>query len=708
VSNTGAGDQKKVTLAQALALAEQHMQAGRLAPAEALCKEILRVHPNHAAALHLWGIIAYQANNLPAAIELVRRAVAADGKVALYHCNLGEMCRRAGQTDAALAAGRAALAINPDLAQAHNNVGIVHYERAAFDDAIAHYRRATALSPGYAEAWSNLGNALRAQKKNEEALPTYRRARELRPDYADAISNMGTALRDIGRLEEAEADYRRALALKPNDPNILNNLALMLKEAEQYDDAVALLTRSLAADGSNVKTLVYLTLVRLEQKLTSEAETVAQRALALAPDDAEAINAMGLVRYEQQRGEEAMALFGRALTLKPDLADTHNNVGTILKEEGKLAEAREHFIRAIEIDPRESAYYFNLADAKKFATGDPHLAAMEGLARDSASLSTSAQTRLNFALAKAYDDLGRLGDAFRCMNAGNALKRQRVKYDEALMLEQFGRIRATFDRTLLRKKARGFRSDVPVFVLGMPRSGTTLIEQILASHPAVHGAGELTDFSRLANEIFDAKGNIRRYPEDMAKRTGKDLIGLGEAYVARLRALSPDAPRVTDKMPANFLYIGLIHLALPQARIIHVRRDPRDTCLSCYSKLFSAPQDFTYDLAELGRYYRQYDRLMTHWRKALPPGRMLEVRYEDVIDDLETWARRIVDHCGLDWDPACIAFHETRRPVRTASASQVRQPIYRTSEGRWRKYGADLEPLIAALGDIAKPDSKPR
>jgi hypothetical protein len=234
----------------------------------------------------------------------------------------------------------------------------------------------------------------------------------------------------------------------------------------------------------------------------------------------------------------------------------------------------------------------------------------------------------------------------------------------------------------------------------MPRSGTTLIEQILASHPDVHGAGELTDFSRLANQMLDAKGKPRRYPDDAAKLTGKELIALGKAYVARLRLLSPDAPRVTDKMPANFLYVGLIHLALPQARIIHVRRDPRDTCLSCYSKLFSAPQEFSYDLAELGRYYRQYDSLMTHWRKTLPRGRMLEVRYEDVIGDLETWARRIVKHCGLKWDPACIAFHEARRPVRTASASQVRQPIYRTSEGRWRKYGDDLQPLVTALGDV--------
>jgi tetratricopeptide (TPR) repeat protein len=681
-----------LSVPEALVLAEQHMQAGRLVPAEQLCRDILRVQPNHAAALHLWGIIAYRANNLPAAIELIRRAIAADGTVALYHCNLGEMCRLSGQPDAALAAGRAALALDPDLAQAHNNIGIVHYERDAFDDATVHYRRAVALSPGYAEAWSNLGNALRAQKKNEDALTAYRRACELRPGYAEAFSNMGTALRDIGRFDEAEAAYRKALALKPNGPDILNNLALLLRDFEQLDEAATLLSRSLSVEPNNVKTLIYFVLVRAEQKVLDEAETAAQRALALVPDDAEALNAMGLVRYEQQRPEEALALFRRALALKPDLAETHNNIGTILKEEGELAEAREHLSRAIELDPSQTSYYFNLADTKKFVADDAHLVAMERLSRDGA-LSHSPRVRLNFALAKAYDDLGRFDDAFRHMQEGNRQKRSRVVYDEKQALEQFERIRASFDRDLLARKAGGFRSDAPIFVLGMPRSGTTLVEQILAAHPAVHGAGELTDFSRLANQIC-------RYPGDVAALSDEQLRDLGKTYVDRLRRLAPDASRITDKMPGNFVYVGLIHMALPDAAIIHVRRDPRDTCLSCYSKLFAAPQDFTYDLAELGRYYRQYDRLMAHWREVLPPGRMFEVRYEDVIADLETWARRIVQHCGLDWDSACITFHQARRPVRTASASQVRQPIYRSSEGRWRNYGERLDPLLAMLGDI--------
>jgi tetratricopeptide (TPR) repeat protein len=692
-----------LSLDQALALAEQHLQAGRLPAAEALCRDILRARPDCAPALHLLGIVVYQAGNLPEAIGLVRRATAADGTVALYHCNLGEMYRLAGERDAALAAGRRALAISPDMPQALNNVGIVHYERDEFDDAVAHYRRALALAPSYVEAHSNLGNALRAQKKYDEALIAYRQALQLRPAYAEAINNMGTALRDMGRGAEAEATYRQAQALKPDDPSVLNNLALALKDFERFEEASALLTRSLSLDPGNAKASTYLALVRLEQKLVPEAETAAQRALALAPADPEALNAMGLVRFEQQRSDEALALHCRAIALKPDLADAHNNIGNILKENGELAAARAALERAIELDPREAGYYFNLADAKKFTAGDAHLAAMEQRLRNLDGLSAIARSRLDFALAKAYDDVGRYEEAFACMREGNALKRGRIDYDEASTLGLFDRIRSAFGRGLLEAKmgAAGYASSLPVFVVGMPRSGTTLVEQILASHPAVHGAGELTDFNRLVDRMAGPRGDAFCYPEDTRALTTDQLRALGEAYAEGLRRRAPGAARVTDKMPANFLFLGLIHLALPNAHIIHVLRDPRDTCLSCFSKLFTAAQD---DLGELGRYYRKYAELMAHWRSVLPAGHMLEIRYEDVIADLEAAARRIIDHCGLDWDPRCIAFHEAKRPVRTASASQVRRPIYRSSQGRWRAYAAHLRPLVAALGDIAEAD----
>ena len=685
-------------LEQALALADQHLQAGRLPAAEATCRDILRASPNCAPALHLLALVAYQAGKLPLAIELAKTAIAADANVALYHCNLGEMYRLLGDPDAALAAGRRALALDPTMPQAHNNVGIVHYERGEFDEAAAHYRRAISLVSHYAEAHSNLGNVLRAQKQYDAALLAYQKARQLRPDYAEAINNMGTVLRDMGRVAEAEAAYRQALALNPENPGFLNNLALALKDAERFDEASAVLDRSLSLDPNNVKTLTYLALLRLDQKRSADAEMAAQRALSFARDDPEAINTMGLVRYDQQNLDDALAHFRRAIALKPDLADAHNNIGNLLKERGELAGACQAYERAIALDPTEVAHYVNYVDAKQFVADDPHLASMEAISRTRHRLTDTAQYQLDFSLAKAYDDIGRYDDAFECMRRANTVKRRRIAYDEARTLELFDRLRAAFDRRLFEaNRGGGCQSRLSVFVIGMPRSGTTLIEQILASHPAIHGAGELSDFDRLAKLMCDTQGKAFRLPEDMQLLQRDDLRKLGESYVARLQRLAPGAERVTDKMPANFLYAGLIHLALPHARIIHVLREPRDTCLSCYSKLFTEEQNFTYDLGELGRYYRKYAELMAHWREVLPEGRMLEVRYEDVIADLEGAARRLVDHCGLDWDPRCIAFHEARRPVRTASASQVRRPIYRTSLGRWRAYEPHLAPLLAEL-----------
>ncbi len=693
-----------LSLDQALVLAEQALNANNADAADRICSEIVRVDPDCAPALHLLGVLRYNAGDLRLAIDLLQRAAGIDDGAALYHCNLCEMRRQAGDLEGALESGRRAISLAPDMAQALNNLGIVLFERGALDEAIAHYQRAVQIAPGYCEAFSNLGNALRATKAYEDALAAYERALQLQPDFVDGLNNLGTTLRDLGRWQEAEAAYGRALALSPGNPKLLSNLALALKEREDFAGAAALLSQAVDIEPDNVQSLTYLALVRLDQKQVTIAEDLARRALSLAPDDARAVNAMGLARFERQDSAAALALFQRAVALAPDLADAHNNLGNVRKEEGRLDEARQAYERAIELDPGETAYDLNLSDAKTYAPGDSHLAVMRARMDAASGLSQTGRMRLNFALAKAYEDLGRHDEAFACLSDGSRLKRQTIGYDEAATLGLFDRIRATFDARLIDRKSP-VRSALPVFIVGMPRSGTTLVEQILASHPAVFGGGELNDFDRLINRLPGAVGESRfRYPEDVSFLSAGDLESLGKAYVAGQRARAGRAERATDKMPANFLFLGLIHMALPNARIIHVMRDPRDTCLSCYSKLFSMEQAFSYDLEELGRYYRKYAELMAHWRTVLPAGVMLDIRYEDVVGDLEGSARALVAHCGLAWDSACLRFHETARPIRTASASQVHKPIYQSARGRWRRYERHLAPLSAALGDLCPSD----
>jgi tetratricopeptide (TPR) repeat protein len=426
--------------------------------------------------------------------------------------------------------------------------------------------------------------------------------------------------------------------------------------------------------------------------------------LRTKPSHAPALHLLAIVTYKAGNLSTAMELIRRAIGADGANERYHRALGGMCRLVGQLDEALTAFDTAIALNPREAANYFNLCDLKTFAPGDPHLAAMEELAGEIASHSIVSQILLHFALAKAYEDLGRYDESFQHLAQGNVLKRRQIVYDETQSCDMFERIRTTFDHQLVNgTEGMGYPSPIPVFIVGMPRSGTTLIEQILASHPAVHGAGELNDLGHQIVQLRTGPEGEIRYPESGRSLSSGQLQQLGRGYTNGLRRRAPDAKRITDKAALHYLHLGLIHLALPEARIIHVKRSPLDTCFSCYSKLFNHGQDFAYDLGELGRYYRRYDKLMAHWRDVLPPDRFLEIRYEAVIADLESEARRFVGFCGLQWDPRCLAFHQTRRPVFTASATQVRRPIYQSSQGRWLAYRDHLGPLIAALGDLVDP-----
>lgn len=646
-------------------------QAGRLSEAIALYGRAAELKPDYAEAHNNLGNALGEAKRFEEAVVSLRRAADLRPELAAIHSNLGLALGRLKRFEEAAASHRRALELEAELAPAHNNLGMTLKELGRLEEALVHYRRAIALMPDAAEFRFNLGNALKELGRFEPAVEAYRRAIHLRGDFAEAHTALGGALTALKRYPEAVACHRRAIELKPGLAAAHGNLGNVLMELDRPEDAVASF----------------------------------RKAIEIEPGLAAAHGNLGNALHDLEHFAEAVESYDRAVELDPSLATAHNNRGNALLEMGRRTQAQESFESAIAANPDLAEAYFNRVRATEGAPGDHDSAEMEAMVAGATDRPPAERAWLHYALGTAYESQGRFEAAFANFQAANRLRRGSIDYDEAALGDRLRRIQEVFTGPMLDQRAdSGSESNLPIFVVGMARSGTTLIEQILASHPRVHGAGERSHFDRLLAGVRLPDGSLGRFPECVASFQGDDFRLLGEAYVGRLRAHHPSAARITDKYLTNYANIGLIRLALPNARILHAVREPMDVCVSAYCLPFSGnAQAYSYELGELGRHYRLYADLMEHWRRVLPEGAMLEVRYEDLVGDLEGSVRRMLDYCGLPWDERCLAFHELDRPVKTASVNQVRQKTYATSIGRWRRFQVHLGPLIEALGPYAPP-----
>jgi len=561
--------------------------------------------------------------------------------------------------------------------------------------------RAATLAPQSAEARSNRATALHAMKRHEEAVASYEDALTLDPEFVEAHYGLGTALMATGHHDEAGACFERSVALDPDYVEAWCGLGASQLATGRIDRSLLSYNKAiaLAPDLSDAHFGLAAALKNLGRD--DRAAVSYARALALKPDFAEAHVGLGICQVALDRYDEALVHFNAALALNPDNDEAVVNLGKALEELGRSDEARDAFERAFALRPRKPANCYALAMSRKLDANSPCLTVMEQLVGDLPKLRDEDQVLLHFALGKAYTDLGLSADGFAHVLAGNAIKRRRITYDERGALAAINRIGTTFTPALMQSHVgEGEPSRLPIFIVGMPRSGSTLVEQILASHPQVYAGGERSDFAA-AMKAVGLDGSAETFPYAVRDIGAGELRKIASGYLVRLvNAMSSRDTflRMTDKMPANFLFVGLIHLVLPNARIIHTCRAAVDTCLSCFSTMFEQP--YACDLGELGRYYRTYSGLMDHWRSVLPAGVMIDVQYEDVVDDVERQARRIIAHCGLPWSDACLAFHTTARPVKTASVLQVRRPIYQSSVGRWRPDDDTLRPLLAELGPL--------
>jgi tetratricopeptide (TPR) repeat protein len=582
---------------------------------------------------------------------------ASNASPGLAHYQNGWACFSQGRLAEAERAFEQSLSYGPNHPLTLTGLGIVRFQLGKHDDAISLLRRAVEQAPREAAIANTLGEFLCRLGRFGEAVPPLQAAIACEPHEAAFHLNLGNAYSGMGRQEEALASFRRAIAANPGIREAYNNAGLSLSALQRHDEASALYRKALETDPSY-----------LEAQLN-----------------------FGISLHVGGRLEEALAAFDAVVASDPRQGAAQVGRGMVLRELGRVEEAREAFEQAVAIEPGNPVYQRALADSKTFLPGDPQIAQMEDILKRAAKLPREDRINLDFALGRAYDDTGRYGEAFVRLQEGNALYRAVIAYDEAAELNSLAAVAAAYTpETMNRLKDAGDPSGLPVFVIGMLRSGTTLVEQILSSHPKVFGAGEIGDFGLIA-----AGGYLPAQRTSIALEA-ENIRSIGTRYVEKLRTLAPQAERIVDKMPTNFMLAGLIHLALPEAKIVHVRRDARDTCFSCYAQMLTQTIQYNSDLGELGRFYRAYDKLMAHWR-AVMPGVMLEIPYEELVGDFEAQARRLVDFCGLSWEARCLDFHKQARKVQTASAYQVRRPLYKSSIGRWRHYEQWLGPLFEAL-----------
>lgn len=585
-------------------------------------------------------------------VPLYQRALEIDPRSADAHNSLGNAFLEMGQPTEAAGCYRLALALQADNAEIHCNLVNALWQLGQLPEALAASERAVALDPRLSVAHNCLGLMLAALGRREQAVASYRQALSLDHRYVDALNNLGNVLRDLGRRREALPLYRQAIELDPQRADGHYNLGNALFELGRLEEAAASFRRALALRASYLQALLRLAAVLRVQGRASEAEASAGTALAVEPNNVEA----------------------------------HTMLAELRADRGQFREAQQLFERARVLDPSFPVAYCGIAAHRRMSSGDT--AWLEGVQAVLAKRPPLGhEISLRYALGKYFDDVGQYDEAFSNYRQANELsKRYGAAYNRAKLNQRLARTIAAFDAAFLRRCHRlAPASQLPVFIIGMPRSGTSLTEQILASHPSVFGAGEV----RFWDAAFVALEKVGLGSEHAASL----IPEMAGDYVGRLTTSAGGALRVIDKMPTNFLYAGLIHAALPQARIIHMQRHPLDTCLSIYFQNFFNLARYANDFDDLAHYYCEYMRITDHWRSLLPASALLEVPYEALIADQEGWTRRMLDFIGLPWDRQCLNFHETDRVVITASRWQVRQKITPASAGRWRNYEKYLAPL---------------
>ncbi len=625
------------------------------------------------------------------------------------------------------------LSANPGCVDHLRLLGHALTKQARYAEAEQTIRLVISLKPDFPHLHEDLGSVFALQQRFEEAVPCFEEAIRLEPQLPLAHKKLGEALAALGRGREADAAFEEYFEQDSDKGKVA--LALDHLRAGRKEEAIETLRDALRENVDNVDAMRALAQVYWrDEKHLSDAEALLRRATTLAPGYTAAWMMLGALLYEANRHPESIDCYGTATRLEPTNAPAWSGLGNayahagevqksaeayerslalnadapgvqmsyghVLKTLGDQAAALRAYRAAIAASPDFGEVYWSMANLKVFRFEDAEVAAMEEQVKRG-DLADSADIHFRFALGKACEDMGDYEKAWHYYDTGNQRQRKLVFYDPVALEARHEEIIEVFSREFLDQHAgHGDESAAPIFIVGLPRSGSTLIEQILASHSQVEGTAELPTLGQVASSIGRYRSDRKQYPETVRDLRSKDFRAYGRQYIDKTRAFrTTDKSYFTDKLPNNFSHVGFVHLILPNAKIINARRHPYDTCLGGYKQLFGKGQDFTYDMMELAAYYRQYHETMRHWHRVLP-GKVLDVHYEETVTDLETQVHRILEHCGLPFEEACVRFHETRRAIKTASSEQVRQPLYTSALGTWRRYEKYLDLWREEFADI--------
>lgn len=579
--------------------------------------------------------------------------------------------QKAGKFDAAKVLYLRVLESEPRNADANHLLGCILAREGKFDEAIASIGAAIAISPIQSTFYNSLGTCYKDKFEPVAAELCFRHALKLNQTYADAYSNLGSLLIHTKRPEVALELLQEAIRLVPAHESVLCNFAW----------------------------------ANLELGYPVEALAAYQRAVDSFPSSAMALMGIAVSLNKLDRSEEAVEVVDRVLAMGSPFQENAFQVkGVALEALGRLDQACECYDAALKLNPTSPGFLLSRSSIRKVQREDGFFAQLQQLQRRPEAFHGFAKTQVFYALGKAYQDVGDIAQAAHCYATGASNQWLMSGYKEKDDIDTVSGIQECINSACLQGlQNQGSDSDRPIFIVGMPRSGTTLVEQIIGTHSKVTPVGELP----YVNEVLDGLvlpggwkvssiGTHHLPPQATLRERAIEYLSRVEGF-----AKAAVGRRFTDKMPANYLNLGLILAMFPNARIIHCRRDPVDTCISCYCTLFAAKHYWSYDLATLGREYQRYWKMMQHWRNVVP-GKFLEVRYEQVVDDTESAARQLLEWCNLEWEPQVLKFHETKRQVKTASVTQVRQPIYKSSVGRWKKWEPYIQPLLAEISDLER------